>query len=145
MKYEAKTKPENTDVKDYLLSLENPKRQAEGLALLEIFEQETGQPAVLWGGKMIGFGSYDYRYQSGHSGTAFRTGFALGKAKISLYCYLEGEQREAVLSRLGKHTTGVACIYINKLADANEETLRELIRGSWQYMQAQYPKQSKQK
>ena len=138
--HEVKTKPREEDVRAYILTLEPLRRREEGLKLLEMFEQETGLPAVLWGESMIGFGTYAYKYKSGHEGEWMRIGFAPGKAKISLYCYLDEGEREELLGRLGKHFTGVGCIYVNKLADIDEAVLRELIQKSMAAMDRLYPR-----
>ncbi len=137
--YEAKTRPGDEGAEEYLLSLEPARRRDDALTLLRIFREETGLPAVLWGGKMVGFGSYHYKYKTGHEGDAMRVGFASGKAKISLYLWLQGQEREEILSRLGKHTSGVGCVYVNKLADIDEGVLREMIRLTMKSMAELYP------
>lgn len=137
--YEAKTRPGDEGVEAYLLSLMPARRRDDALRLLRIFQEETGLPAVLWGGKMVGFGRYHYKYKTGHEGDAMRAGFAPGKAKISLYLWLQGQEREEILSRLGKHTSGVGCVYVNKLADIDEGVLREMIRLTMKSMAELYP------
>lgn len=141
MAYETKTKVESEDVRSYILSLEPEKRRVEGLRLLEIFEEECPWPAKLWSGGMIGFGEYTYKYKSGHGGTALRVGFAPRKPKYSIYTWLEEDEREALLSRFGKHSTGVGCIYVNKLADIDENVLREMIRAAIKGMEKHYPEE----
>ena len=138
--YEVKTKPQEADVRAYISALEPQRRREEGLKLLDIFMEEANLPAVLWGESMIGFGTYAYKYKSGHEGEWMRIGFAPGKAKISLYCYLDEGEREEVLGRLGKHYAGVGCIYVNKLADIDEAVLRELIQKSMAAMDRLYPR-----
>lgn len=137
--YECKTKVEDQQARDYILSLEPERRRLDGLRLLQVFEEETPWKAKLWTGGMVGFGQYDYTYKTGHSGTALRVGFAPRKGKISLYTWLEDPQRAEMLSRLGKHSTGVGCIYINRLADVDEGVVRELIRAAVQAMETAYP------
>ncbi len=137
-----KTKPEPQDVKAYLETLEPRRRLEDGLALLKIFTEETGAEAVLWTGNMVGFGHYHYKYASGREGDAFMTGFAMRKPKISLYLYVpdEGrEEREEFLQALGKCTAGVSCVYVTKLADLDENRLREAIRGSLEFVKQLYP------
>lgn len=141
MAYQAKTRQEPDSPRAYLMGLEPPGRRADALALLAIFEQETGLPAALWTGGMIGFGQYDYRYDSGHSGRAMRVGFAPRKGKISLYTWLDEDQKAAILPRLGRHTRGVGCVYARRLADLDEGVLREMIRAALSGMDARYPRQ----
>jgi len=137
--YEAKTRPGAEDVREYLAALEPAGRRADALKLLDIFAKETGLPAVLWGGSMVGFGAYRYRYKSGHAGEAFRSGFAMRKGTIVLYLLTGGAASAGVLPRLGPHKTGVSCVYVKRLADVDETALRELIRASMEEMDALYP------
>ena len=139
--YEAKTKPETDDVKTYLLSLTPERRREDALKLLAVFQEETGWPAELWTGGMVGFGRCHYKYETGHEGDALRVGFASRKGKISLYTWLTDPQRAELLSRLGKHTSGVGCVYVNKLADIDEGVLREIIRAAVQVMEERYPRE----
>lgn len=139
MAYECKTKVEDEGARAYIASLEPERRRADAARLLEIFEEETPYQAELWSGGMIGFGRYHYKYATGHEGDALRVGFAPRKAKISLYTWLADPERAELLSRLGKHQTGVGCVYINKLADVNEGVLREIIRAALKAMETHYP------
>lgn len=137
--YQNKTKPESHEVRAYCQSLEPARRREDALRLLDIFTEETPWPPVLWTGNMVGFGRYHYKYPSGHEGEAFRVGYAPRKGKISLYLTLQEADRAALLSRLGKHTSGVGCIYVNKLADVDEAVLREMIRRAVSTLQEMYP------
>ena len=134
-----KTKPELVSVDSFLEQVEPSSRRDEGIELTKLFTQATGQPATLWGPSIIGFGSYDYRYESGHSGSAPRVAFSPRKAKLVCYLKLQGSDNEALLARLGKHATGKGCLYINKLADIDQEVLKALIAASWTYMAQTYP------
>jgi len=107
--------------------------------LLDIFEEVTGYKAKMWGPSIIGFGSYHYKYASGHEGDAPLAGFSPRKAKISLYLAYESEEREKMLENFGKHTTGKACIYVNKLADIDTQVLKKLIEQSVETYQNLYP------
>ena len=91
----------------------------------------------MWGPSIIGFGSYHYKYESGHEGDAPLVGFSPRKAKISFYLDCE---REEILKKLGKHTKGKACIYVNKLADIHIDVLKELISYTAEKYQTLYPK-----
>ncbi len=94
----------------------------------------------MWGPSIIGFGHYHYKYPSGHEGDAPLVGFSPRKAKISLY-FATGAQREHLLANFGKHTTGKACVYINKVADIDPEVLKALIKQSVSFLQETYPNQ----
>lgn len=91
----------------------------------------------MWGPTIIGYGSYHYRYASGREGDMCRQGFSPRKAKLSLYIMHcgDGSERDAfapLLARLGKHSTGAACLYVNKLADIDLAVLEEMIALGWQ-------------
>ncbi len=136
---EQKTKPQDIDVRAHLEKIENPRRRAEALRLLDIFTETTGWPAVLWGDSIIGFGSYHYKYASGHEGDAAIVAFSPRKARLVLYLAIYDEKGKAFLERLGKHKSSVACVYVNKLEDIDEHVLREMITYTQEYVQALYP------
>ncbi len=129
---ELKTKATDASVEDFLNAIEHPTRKADGLKLLEIFKEETGKEAVLWGPSIIGFGSYDYKYPNGKTMTWFPVGYSPRKASISLYLMRSHEEMKDELESFGKHKTGKGCIYVNKLADIDESVLRKMIRGTYQ-------------
>lgn len=129
---ELKTKPTDTDVHSFLAAVADPVRRADGFALLELMQQATGEPARLWGTSIVGFGSYHYKYASGHEGDACLTGFSPRKNELSLYIACGLERYKDLLSKLGKHKTGKGCLYIKKLSDVDLDVLRELVRRSVQ-------------
>lgn len=137
--YELKTKENDSDVVAFIDRVENPKRQEDAYKLLDIFSETTGLKAKMWGPSIIGFGSYHYKYASGHEGDAMLVGFSPRKAKMSLYFATGDTEREALLQELGKHTSGKACVYINKLEDVNIDVLRDLIKQSIIFLKKTYP------
>ncbi|MBB6452730.1 hypothetical protein HNQ94_001176 [Salirhabdus euzebyi] len=137
--YELKTKENDNDVMALIESVDSSKKREDAYKLLDIFKETTGLPAKMWGPSMIGFGSYHYKYASGHEGDAFLVGFSPRKAKISLYFATGDENREKLLKKFGKHTSGKACVYINKVDDIDVEVLRALISQSVQFLQETYP------
>lgn len=139
MAYELKTKETDHSVIEFIDSVESPKKREDAYKLLDLFSQTTGFEAKMWGPSIIGFGSYHYKYESGHEGDAPLVGFSPRKAKISLYFATGDTKREELLKNLGKHTSGKACVYINKVADVNEEVLKELILQSITFLNAMYP------
>lgn len=136
---EPKMKENDNSVIDFIESVESEKKKADAYQLLDIFEEVTGFKAKMWGPSIIGFGSYHYKYASGHEGDAPLAGFSPRKAKISLYLAYESEEREKMLENFGKHTTGKACIYVNKLADIDIQVLKELIKYTVETYQNLYP------
>nr|WP_309098768.1 DUF1801 domain-containing protein [Fredinandcohnia onubensis] len=137
--YELKTKENDSSVIEFIESVEKPKKKEDAYKLLDIFTETSGYPAKMWGTSIIGFGSYHYKYASGHEGGAPLVGFSPRKAKISLYFATGDTKREELLERFGKHTTGKACVYINKIADIDIDVLKMLITQSITFLQEMYP------
>jgi hypothetical protein len=127
---ETKTKPTGASVDAFLDSVAHPVRRADGKAVRDMMERITGEPAVMWGPSIVGFGSYHYRYASGHEGDACRIGFSPRSA--NLVFYVGGfDDYEALLARLGRHKRSKACLYLNKLADVDMAVLEEIVRRTW--------------
>ncbi|MCQ9371679.1 DUF1801 domain-containing protein [Corynebacterium sp. 35RC1] len=122
---DIKTRPTEESPADHVASLPWERRVHEGEVLLELFERATGEPAVMWGTGMVGFGATHYESTSGRHGDWFLVGFRLAKAKISLYGLKDFPD---LLEKMGKHSTGVSCVYVNKLEDISLEVLEELVR-----------------
>jgi hypothetical protein len=139
--YEQKTKETDHSVVEFIEQVDSPKKREDAYRLLEVFEETSGFPAKMWGPSIIGFGSYHYRYATGHEGDAPFVGFSPRKAKISLYFAPGDEQREELLKSFGKHTAGKGCVYINKVADIDMEVLKQLIRESIAFLNKTYPAQ----
>lgn len=136
--YEAKTKPTDQGVLDFLEPITPEKKKNDSLKLLDIFEKVTGYPPVLWGDSIIGFGKYQYTYPSGHSGQAPLVGFSPRKSAISLYFATGDEKRADLLKKFGKHTSGKACVYIKKLEDVDLQVLEALILESIEFLKERY-------
>ena len=92
----------------------------------------------MWGPSIIGFGSYHYKYSSGHEGDAPLAGFSPRKAAISLYVFTGLAEHEHLLKDLGKFKMGKACIYVKKLSDINLQVLATLIRETIKYLRSKY-------
>ncbi len=137
--YEQKTKESDSSVIAFIEQVENPNKRKDAYELLDIFTKTTGYEAKMWGPSIIGFGSYHYRYATGHEGDAPLVGFSPRKAKISLYFATGDTEREELLKDFGKHTSGKACIYVNKLDDIDVDVLKKLIRQSVLFLQNRYP------
>lgn len=143
--YEQKTKAGTGDIAEFLAQVPDPIKRADSQTLIEMMQEVSGEPPVLWG-TMIGFGRYHYKYDSGHQGDAFLTGFAPRKAEFSIYLmgtYLPDhiEQRDALLARLGRHRMGKACLYVKRLSDIDLNVLRELAALSVKTLREAYPEQ----
>ncbi len=136
--YELKTKETDKSVIEFINKVENEKRRQDAFRLLDIFVETTGFEAKMWGPSIIGFGSYHYKYASGHKGDAAYVGFSPRKAKMTLYFATGDAKREELLKKFGKHTSGKACVYINKLDDINIDILKELIIQSIKFLKETY-------
>ena len=139
-KAELKTKATEISVADYIAALPDERRRSEAAVLDAPYRRVTGLAPKMWGPSIIGYGSYDYTYASGHSGTSCRAGYSPRKAALVFYLSgAEGAGIEQLYARLGKHTTGKGCLYIKKLADVDLTVLEALLALSWERMNAAYP------
>lgn len=113
-------------------------RADEGKAVLSLMKKATGLTPKMWGGSIVGFGSYTYRYDSGQTGEWPLVGFSPRKGAITLYIMPGFDAYDGLLKKLGKHSTGKSCLYIKKLADIDMDVLDELVRRSVAAMKAKY-------
>ena len=134
-----KTVATNEDVQDFLRQVEPERRRADGLRLNEIFQQVTGFAPRMWGPSIVGYGEYHYTYDSGREGDFLAIGFSPRKANLSIYIMPGYADFGPILDRLGKHKMGKSCLYINKLADVDEDVLAELIRAGLADLDAKWP------
>jgi hypothetical protein len=104
-------------------------RRAEAERLDAIFRAATGFQPRVWSGRILGYGRYAYRYASGHGGESLATGFAPGKAKISIYILPGYDEFGEILARLGPHRLGKACLYLRRLDGVDAAVLAQLIRA----------------
>ncbi|MNY62117.1 hypothetical protein D3C86_1988840 [compost metagenome] len=102
-------------------------------------QKQTGFDAKMWGPSIIGFGSYHYKYDSGHEGDAPLVGFSPRKDAFSFYAYLTDENKEELLPNFGKHKVAKACVYFKKLADIDPEILKKMISLSVKNLNTLYP------
>ena len=132
----------NADVDAFLAAIA-PARRADAERLVALMSAATGEPPVMWGDSIVGFGRYHYRYESGREGDSCLVGFSPRKTEFSIYLtgvyFPESGQRTAVLARLGKHRMGKACLYVRKLSDIDESVLRELVDFSVAELRRHYP------
>jgi uncharacterized protein DUF1801 len=124
---EAKTKATKASVDEYLASRASAEQLADCKALMAMFKRITRQPAKMWGPSIVGYGSYSYRYQSGHTGESCLAAFAVRGRELVVYLLPGGSQQQALLSRLGKHKMGKSCLYFKRLADIDAKVLERLV------------------
>jgi hypothetical protein len=135
-KYRAKTIETEHSVKDFIKKIPEAERQKDALVIVDIMEKQSGFPAKMWGPAIIGFGTYHYKYESGHEGDSPLIGFSPRKAEFALYLSSAFEKREELLKQFGKHKTGKACIYIKKIEDIHVDVLKKMVAASLKYSKA---------
>lgn len=126
----AKTKPTTQSVAQFLNAIPDAQRRADCLAVAKLMEEITGSKPQMWGPSIVGFGSYHYKYASGHEGDWPMTGFSPRKQDLTLYIMMGFEKYDALMKALGKYHTGKSCLYIKRLSDIHVPTLKKLIKTS---------------
>jgi hypothetical protein len=127
---ELKTKPTDTPVADVVAALPDERKRQDAEAIVELMQEITGQPPVLWGSSIIGFGSHHYVYPTGNSGDWPPIAFSPRKTAFTIYLMGELDPHEERLTRLGKHTRSKGCLYIKRLSDVDIAVLREIVEAS---------------
>jgi hypothetical protein len=130
-----KTTQTEVDVVDFINSyVEKEQKKLDSFKLIELLQEWSGFEPKMWGPTIIGFGSYHYKYASGHEGDAPILGFSPRKAQFSLYIYSKTEKSDALLEDFGKFKMGKSCIYIKKLEDIDISVLEQLCKESIAYV-----------
>ena len=126
-----KTKPTSVSVVDFINNLQNEQQRMDSFTLLEMMKKASGEEPVVWSSSIIGFGFKRYKSPgTGREVDWLKIGFAPRKANLSLYLMLNIKEKADVLKKLGKHKTGVGCLYINKLEDIDLDVLNAMIKTS---------------
>ena len=134
----TKTVPTAADVDAFIDAVEDPRKREDSRAIAAMMAEVTGAPARMWGASIVGFGSYHYRYASGREGDFMETGFSPRKRALTLYIMAGFSEYGELLAKLGKHTTGRSCLYIKRLADIDQDVLREMVAQSVRYIRGKY-------
>jgi hypothetical protein len=128
---EAKTRPTKEKVKDFLNRIPDAARREDCFAVAKMMEEITGSKPQMWGPSIVGFGTWHYKYASGHEGDWPVAAFSPRKQDLTLYLSLDGyEKYGELMAQLGKHKTGKSCLYIKGLSDIHVPTLKKLIKAS---------------
>ena len=125
-----KTQATEAGVGDYLDAIADASRRKDCDALVKLMSKVTKQVPKMWGPSIVGFGSYHYQYESGREGDSCLTGFSSRKPDLSVYLVASFPGQDELITRLGKHKMGKACLYIRKLGDVDVKVLHELVAGS---------------
>jgi hypothetical protein len=137
----AKNKTSQTDnsVNAFIDNVKDEGKRDDSYKLIEIFKSITGHDPKMWGPSIIGFGSYHYKYESGHEGDAPLAGFSPRKDSLTIYIATEFEKREEFLRQLGKHKSSKGCVYVKKLDDIDISVLKKMVKNSIDYVTGLYP------
>ncbi len=128
---EIKTKPTSASVEDFINTVQGEQKRKDSFVLLEMMKKASGEEPKMWGGSIIGFGNKIYKSpKTGREVDWLRIGFSARKANLSLYLTVSLKEHTAALEKLGKHKTGVGCLYINKLEDVDLRVLKGMIEAS---------------
>ena len=126
-----KTKPTTASVEDFINSITEEQKRKDSFVLLEMMKKATGEEPILWSSSIIGFGIKRYKSPTtGREVDWLKMGFSPRKANLSLYISVGINEHAEALEKLGKHKTGVGCLYINKLEDIDLKVLKGMIATS---------------
>jgi hypothetical protein len=135
---ELKTRPSGHSVTAYVRAILDPVRRRDCITLKRMMRKVTGRPPKMWSGRIVGFGSYHYRYASGREGDFFLVGFAPGKRELTLYIMPGYSSFGGQLEKLGPHRTGKSCLYVRNLEDLNLVVLESILADAVAYMRSHY-------
>jgi hypothetical protein len=136
---EPKTKKNTASVPAFLDAIADEAKRKDAKAIAKLMRKITGEKPVMWGTSIVGYGSYRYRYASGREGDWPLTGFSPRAQNLTLYIMPGFAQYDALMTKLGKYSTGKSCLYLKRLADVDTQVLEELIDRSVAYMRSKYP------
>lgn len=135
MATKTKTTETQANVTDFINNFaDSEQKKQDSIRLIELMRAWSGHEPKMWGPTMIGFGSYHYKYASGHEGDSMLIGFSPRKAQFSLYVSAPENDDKQLLEQLGKYKMGKACIYFKKLSDLNLDILEQLSKATIKYV-----------
>ena len=136
---EPKTKPTKVSAASHIAAIANEEQRKDARTLVALMRRVTKQTPKMWGPSIVGFGSYHYKYASGHEGDSALAGFAVRGRELVVYIAAGFKGRDVLLAKLGKHKTGNVCLYIRRLANVNLKVLETLVVRSVADMKRRYP------
>jgi hypothetical protein len=128
---ELKTKQTDDSVTKFLNAITDESKRKDCFEIVEMMRQATDEQPKMWGTAIVGFGSYHYKYESGHEGDMCIIGFSPRKQNIALYVGVSNENIQKLLPELGKHKTGKGCLYINNLQQVNQDALKQIFKKAF--------------
>jgi hypothetical protein len=134
-----KTTENKNSVVDFLTTIKGEKKRKDCSAIIDLIAKHTTLEPKMWGTSIVGFGIYHYKYESGREGEAPLAGIAARANAVTLYLGADFDNREELLSKLGKHKTGKGCIYIQQLEDIDIGILIKMVKNSIEHKKKVYP------
>jgi Domain of unknown function (DU1801) len=134
-----KTKPTEVSADGHIAAIANEEQRNDAQTLVALMRRVTKQEPRMWGPSIVGFGSYHYKYASGHEGDSALAGFAARGRELVVYIAAGFEGRDVLLAKLGEHRTGKVCVYIRRLANVDLKVLETLIARSVADTKSRYP------
>ena len=134
-----KTKPTEVSAESHIAAIANEEQRNDAQTLVALMRRVTKQEPRMWGPSIVGFGSYHYKYASGHEGDSALAGFAVRGSELVVYIAPDFEGRDVLLAKLGKHKTGKVCVYIRRLANVDLKVLETLVARSVADTKRRYP------
>ena len=134
-----KTKPTEVSVKSHIGAITNEEQRNDAQTLVALMRRVTKQEPMMWGPSIVGFGSYHYKYASGHEGDSALAAFAVRGRELVVYIAADFDGRDVLLAKLGKHRTGKVCVYIRRLANVDLTVLEKLVARSVADTKGRYP------
>lgn len=135
---QLKTRPTRASVAEYIAARGNEQQRADCKALITLLKRITKKSPHMWGPTIVGFGSYKYTYDSGHSGEAPIAGFAIRGRDLVMYIWPGAKGQKALLAKLGKHSMGKSCLYFKRLEDLDMSVLEQIVVGSIAEVRGRY-------
>src|SRR5688572_7460831 len=134
-----KTKPTEVSVERHIAAIANEEQRNDAQRLVVLMRRVTRQEPRMWGSTIVGFGSYHYKYASGHEGDSALAAFAVRGRELVVYIATGFEGRDDLLAKLGEHRTGKVCVYIRRLANVDLKVLETLVARSVTDTKSRYP------
>ncbi len=134
-----KTKPTEASAESHIAAITNEEQRNDAQMLVALMRRVTRQEPRMWGPSIVGFGSYHYKYASGHEGDSALAAFAVRGSELVVYIEADFEGRDVLLAKLGKHKAGKVCVYIRRLANVDLTVLETLVARSIVETKHRYP------
>ncbi len=123
-----KTQENTSSVEAFINTVKDEEKRKDSFLLLTLMQKATKEKPKMWGSSIIGFGNKRFKSPTTDREVDwFKMGFSPRKTNLSLYLGLDIQKHASALKKLGKHKTGVGCLYVNKLVDIDIKVLEEMI------------------